>query len=306
MKNSFIALIAVLLAGCAPQSKIASPFDDPQVVAIVGGEKITKADLDAARARRPAPAAAILDELIEHRALVQEARAKGYDRDPQMLHTIEKMLANRIREEHRQAADPEIPPAEIEARYQAAQKSFTVPAKIRAAMIFVEAPKNFSEEKRTERRAAIDAAWAAAKETPEKFAALAAEYSYDQATKFRGGDLGYLVEKTGADELEPEVLAAAFALRQPGDLSEIITTAKGFHFVKLTERTEATVRPLAEVRAKIRADLQREKQQRSDKDFTAFLHAGRKIETRPDRLPTTTPPSQHVPNPPSAPELGSR
>ena len=45
-----------------------------------------------------------------------EARAKGYDRDPQMLDAIEKMLANRVRKERRQAAAPELFPAEIETR----------------------------------------------------------------------------------------------------------------------------------------------------------------------------------------------
>ena len=139
MKNPTIALLAVLFAGCGPQTKIATPFDDPQVIAIIGDEKITKQDFDAAQARQPAPAAALLEEMIEHRALVQEARAKGYDRDPQTLDTIEKMLANRIRAERRQATAPEISPAEIEARYHATPKSFTVPAKIRAVMIFVEA-----------------------------------------------------------------------------------------------------------------------------------------------------------------------
>ena len=305
MRAASLTLLALLFASCykaPPQT--ASPFDSEQVLAVVGTETITKADFEAARARRPIAPEALLDELIEHRALVQEARARGYDRDPQAIASFENALANRIREENRQAQISEVTPAEIEARYRADEKKFALPAKIRAAMIFIEAPATFTEEKRAERRAALEAARAKVLAVPAQFGALAAEYSYDQATKFRGGDLGWLVEGIGAEELEPPVLAAAFALKQPGDLTEIITTAKGCYLLKLTEKTEATVRPLSAVTAQIRADLQREKQQRSEQQLTAAVIVPRKIETRRDRLPANLPPTTaRTPVPPPAPTL---
>ena len=289
MRVAPLALLALLFASCHPASPTASPFDNDQVLATVGTETITKADFEAARARRPIAPAALLDELIEHRALVQEARARGYDRDPQAIASFENALANRVREENRQAQISEVTPVEIEARYRADQKKFTLPAKIRAAMIFVEAPATFTEEKRAERRATLEAARAKALAAPQDFATLAAEFSYDQATKFRGGDLGWIVEGIGAEELEPPVLAAAFALKQPGDLSEIILTAKGFYLLHLTEKNAASLRPLTAVTAQIRADLQREKQKRSEQELTAAIIAPRKIEIRRDRLPPNQP-----------------
>ena len=191
--NRLISILATaLLVACSkapPQA--ASPFDKPDVLAIVGTETITHADFEAARTRRPIPSDALLDELIEHRALVQTARERGYDRDPQTISAIESLLANRVREEHRDAQKWEITPAEIEARYRADQKKYALPAKVHAAMIFVEAPANFSEEKRAERRAAIETARSKAASTPDQFPAIAAEVSYDQTTKYRGGDLGW-------------------------------------------------------------------------------------------------------------------
>jgi parvulin-like peptidyl-prolyl isomerase len=279
-------LLAILGASCTkPPPPAASPFDDPQVLAIVGEEKITKADFERAAANRPIAPSALLDELIEHRALVQTARERGYDRDPEHVAAVERLLANRVREELRAAQKVEVTDAEIEARYRAEAKKFTVPAKIRAAMIFVEAPATFAEEKRAERRAAIEQARAKALAAPAKFRALAAEYSYDQTTKFRGGDLGYVVEGTGAEELEPEVLTAAFALKEPGAVSEILTTKKGHYLLQLTERIEASVRPLAQVAAQIRADLQREKQQQAEQQISVSIRANRPIEARRDRLP---------------------
>jgi len=281
-----LGLVTALLASCSqPPPPAASPFDDPNVLAVVGGETITKADFEAAQARRPSPADALLDELIEHRALVQEARAKGYDRDPQTIAAVENLLANRVREEFREAQKWEVTDAEIESRYRAEQKKYTVPAKIRVAMIFVEAPKSFTEEKRAERRGAIEAARTKATESPDQFPALAAEYSYDQTTKFRGGDLGYLIEGIGAEELEPPVLAAAFALQKPGDLSKIIAAAKGCYLLRLTEKSAASVRPLSTVAAQIRADLQREKQKRAEQELKTIALAKHRIESRRTRLP---------------------
>ena len=171
-------------------------------------------------------------------------------------------------------------------------------------MIFVEAPANFTDEKRAERRAAIETARSKAASTPDQFPAIAAEVSYDQTTKYRGGDLGWLVENIGAEELDPAVLTAIFALKKPGDLSEIITTSKGFHLLKLHERTEPTVRPLAEATAQIRADLQREKQQHAGQQLTATFLANRKVEARRDRLPASPSVRIAAPSaPPGAPAL---
>lgn len=290
MKRCALALLAILGASCSDAPPPApSPFDDPQVLAIVGEEKITRADFDGAAADRAIAPDALLDELIEHRALVQTARERGYDRDPAHLAAVERMLANRVREEHRESQQSAISDAEIEARYRAEQKKFAVPARIRAAMIFVEAPSTFSEAKRAERRAAIEAARTKAFTDPSQFRALAAEYSYDQATKFRGGDVGWLVEGIGAEELGDEVLTAAFALVEPGAISEIITTPRGHYLLQLTERTAAGVRPLASVAGQVRAELQREKQQRTERELKSATLANRRIEARRDRLPAARP-----------------
>ena len=304
MKTAPILLAAALLASCSKAPQTASPFANPDVLAIVGTETITRADFEAARARHPIASDALLDELIEHRALVQTARERGYDRDPQTIAALETLLANRVREEFREAQKWEITPAEIETRYRANEKKFALPAKVRAAMIFVEAPANFSEEKRTERRTAIETARAKAASAPEQFPALAAEFSYDQTTKYRGGDLGYLVENIGAEELDPAILTAIFALKNPGDLSEIITTPKGFHLLKLHERTAPSMRPLVEATPQIRADLQREKQHHSDQQLTTTFLAHRKVEARRDRLPASPPTLLAAPStPPAGPAL---
>ena len=72
------------------------------------------------------------------------------------------------------------------------------------------------------------------------FAALAQQYSLDEATKVNGGDLGFFPRGI---LLAPEVEEAAFAL-QPGQISGVITSQFGYHIVQVLERVSD--RPLSE------------------------------------------------------------
>ena len=93
---------------------------------------------------------------------------------------------------------------------------------------------------------------------------------------------------SGDDALEAPVLAAAFALPEPGQLSEIIATPRGFYLLKLTEKQPASTRPLPTVADQIRARLQRDKHALASQDFAAKILAGRKIEAHRDRLAALT------------------
>jgi hypothetical protein len=66
------------------------------------------------------------------------------------------------------------------------------------------------------------------------FAELVAEYSTDEDTVDKGGEIGWLaVDQVGA--LPTLVAEAAFAL-QPGEFSEVIETYQGYHVVMVDER----------------------------------------------------------------------
>ena len=295
----YLGLLAIaVICGCKPSALVEHREPSENVLARVGSEAITVEDFQAAMRLRPVgndPAAreALLKELIEFRALVQQAKARGYDRDPQLQHAFERMLVNKVRGEL-EAAEPtpeEITQEDIDRYYGEHTKEFSVPAKIRLAMIFVEAPSSFTEEKRAERRARIEEA--RGKAATEDFSELAAEYSYDQATKFNGGDLGYLLEGlTGADgdAIEPTVVAAAFALTDPGQISDVIETPRGFSLLKLQEREPATLRSPRSVRNEIIARLRRDRAARRKGNLATDLFAGTSIEVFHDRVAKVTAP----------------
>jgi peptidyl-prolyl cis-trans isomerase SurA len=66
----------------------------------------------------------------------------------------------------------------------------------------------------------------------EKFATLAILYSEDPGSAAKGGELGMFARGSMAPEFE----AAAFSLKTPGEISEVIKTKFGYHFLQLIER----------------------------------------------------------------------
>ena len=83
------------------------------------------------------------------------------------------------------------------------------------------------------------------------FETLARENSIDKGSAARGGDLGLFPR----GRMVPEFEKAAFELKNPKDLSDIVQTQFGFHILQLVERKPAGVRPFAEVRAEIMKEL---------------------------------------------------
>lgn len=66
----------------------------------------------------------------------------------------------------------------------------------------------------------------------EDFATLASEYSDDPGSAEQGGDLGWV----NRGELDPDFEAAAFSLKQPNQVSDVVETQFGFHIIQLIER----------------------------------------------------------------------
>lgn len=66
----------------------------------------------------------------------------------------------------------------------------------------------------------------------EKFSTLAVLYSEDPGSAAKSGELGFF----GKGAMAPEFESAAFALKNKGDISEIIKTKFGFHLLQLIDK----------------------------------------------------------------------
>jgi peptidyl-prolyl cis-trans isomerase D len=82
-----------------------------------------------------------------------------------------------------------------------------------------------------------------------KFEDLAKKYSED-ATKDKGGDLGWLIQ----GQALPEYEKAAFSLPK-GSTSDLIRTQIGFYIIKVLDRETAHTKPFEEVKDSLRAPL---------------------------------------------------
>ena len=78
------------------------------------------------------------------------------------------------------------------------------------------------------------------------FEDLAKKYSEDDATKAKGGDLGWIVE----GQTVPEFQQAAFSLPK-GSISDLVKTQYGFHIIKVLDRETAHTKSFEEVRDSI-------------------------------------------------------
>ena len=255
----YMAALALLTnAGCSkPKSASPQPETLGNVVALVSDEQITAEQFSAESAARhigdnPEAKKAQLTEMIHARLLGQEARRRGLDHDPQMIAAFDNLLAERMQQEIR--IQVKASPQEIDAYYKAHTAEFMTPTAVRSAVIFVAVPAQTSAEGRAAKRATMDSIRQQAMGLPPNttgFGPLAAQYSDDQDTKLKGGDMGFFVQGHVAPKWEKPVIDAALALASPNQLSDVVSTDCGYYLVKLTAKHNASARPLESVRAQI-------------------------------------------------------
>ncbi|MGH9699664.1 MAG: peptidylprolyl isomerase [Candidatus Acidiferrales bacterium] len=95
------------------------------------------------------------------------------------------------------------------------------------------------------------------------FEDLAKKYSEDDATKPKGGDLGWIVE----GQTVPEFQQAAFSLPK-GGISDLVKTQYGFHIIKVLDHEQAHTKTLDEVRSQILPALLNQKVNQEASDMS--------------------------------------
>jgi len=109
------------------------------------------------------------------------------------------------------------------------------------------------------------------------FEDLAKKYSEDDATKPKGGDLGWIVD----GQTVPEFQRVAFSLPN-GSISDLVKTQYGFHIIKVLEHQTAHTKSLEEVRDSIVPILlEQEVTRRSDQISDQMAAAVRQSSRQP-------------------------
>ncbi len=110
-----------------------------------------------------------------------------------------------------------------------ALKYFNEVTQVRARHILIKVDEN-ADEKTVEEKKKLAESIRQRILNGEDFAKLAKEYSEDEGTKDKGGDLGFF----GKGQMVQEFENAAFSLK-PGEISELVKTKYGFHIIQVLE-----------------------------------------------------------------------
>ncbi len=143
--------------------------------------------------------------------------------------------------------------------------NFALPVRLRVSHIFLAAPPETSAEIVEAKQELIDSL-AARLRGGEDFEALSWEESEDEASKARGGDLGYLSQW----RVPPDFFAKVSQLKI-GETSKPFRSVLGFHIVRVTEIEPARQMTFEEARFEIVARLTNQRRQDAVTAFAAKL-----------------------------------
>ena len=265
--RSYIALRATLLALMAAGSSVNLAWAAEPVLVQGPQVRITARDVQSDSLRmpeemrgsvlsRPKTVSQIATNLYVRRVLANKAQAVGLESDPSVATALEiardKILSDALLAKIDKESEPSGTVAEGQARniYKAKPERFQAPEQVQVRHILIAGTGTVV---RAQAEKVLEELKAGA-----NFEQLAKERSADPGSASKGGDLGLFAR----GRIVPEFDEAAFALKQPGDISGIVETKFGFHILKLDARRPAGMRTYEEVREElikeVRAKLQQD------------------------------------------------
>lgn len=189
-----------------------------------------------------------LEKIIDREILLLEAKRAGIDKREDVRRKIRECQKGVILEAFLSevlSGKDEVSEEEVRRYYDEHKEEFYLKERIRVRHIVV---KTLDEALQIRKRL----------QEGEDFAELARRYSISPSAKW-GGDLGYIQRGQVGKEFEK----AAFSLKRPGDISDIVKTTFGYHIIQLEDRRPPRQLSFEEVKDEIRQRLKEEKRQRA-------------------------------------------
>jgi peptidyl-prolyl cis-trans isomerase C len=187
--------------------------------------------------------------VIPREVLYQEAEKKGLDKNKGILAKIEDakriILIDTLLEQGLRGKD-EVSEEEIQQYYKENQTLFTEPQEVKIRQIVVGSEPAMKEV-------------VTKLSQGERFEKLASLYNTGQF-KEDGGNLGYIRRGQLAPPFA-QFEEVAFSLRRRGEISEVVRTPYGLHLIRLEDMRGTVLRPLNQVKERIRFFLLPKKKQ---------------------------------------------
>ncbi len=187
--------------------------------------------------------------VVPREVLYQESKRKGLDKNKEILAKIEDarraILIEALLEEALRGR-VEVSEEEIQRYYKENQTLFTEPQEIKIRHIVVNSEPALKEVVTKLSKG-------------ESFEKLASTYNIGKF-KEDGGNLGYIRRGQLAPPFA-QFEEAAFSLRKRGEISEVVSTPYGYHIIRLEDMRGSVLKPLNQVKERIRFFLQPKKKQ---------------------------------------------
>ncbi|TAN47208.1 MAG: peptidylprolyl isomerase [Methylococcaceae bacterium] len=139
---------------------------------------------------------------------------------------------------------------ELKAYYEEQKAAYVTPERRKASHILIAVEHGAKDD--VYAAALTKAKQAQARLTKEDFAVVAKAVSEDTLSANKGGDLGFVSH----GQMDKNFEDALFQLK-PGQVSEPVKTAFGYHLIKLTELVPGTTKRYEEVKDELRKNFQR-------------------------------------------------
>lgn len=271
-------LLAVLLgaSGCrSRQEPVAeappeAPPPDPGVVARIGDRTVRVEDLQAEVDRRQAQGRPVdsVEELLRERlyveAMVFRAQREQLANDPDVSAELDRVLVRALRRRALSDQLDAVTVAEEDVRrtYEERIDMYTRPGVDRLAGLFLACSPQAGEARQqalqTRLHEARSKALVQVRETQDRFTPgfgkLSLDYSDDQASRYRGGDMGWFNRGTSSPRLPDAVLEAGRSL-EVGEISGLLEDESGYYLVMKTDERPAQVTSFKDVQPTLRRSL---------------------------------------------------
>ncbi|ARP95394.1 SurA N-terminal domain-containing protein [Bordetella genomosp. 13] len=173
-----------------------------------------------------------------------------YDANKQQLEVPEQVQAQYlVLDEAAASQGVTVSDADVDSYYKQNQSRFGQPERRRLSHILIQVAPGASEDDRKQARQRADQIAKQAAANPAGFADLARKESQDAGSAGQGGDLGWVV---------PPTLQQAAGALSKDQVSGVVETPAGFHVLKVTDFQAGAVKPLAEVKDQITAEIRKQ------------------------------------------------
>lgn len=292
---------AFAVAGCDPaKPKKAAPAGEP--IAVVAGQPLTVDQLQKklddqspfvrARYAEPGKKKEFLDGQVRFEVLAAEARARGYEDDPEVEEAVKKIIVQRLtREEFDGRVQlKDIADTELKAYFDAHKADYQKPEMARASVVTIAWGEGKPLTKDKAKATADDIVKQSAAKADDRalFKSLVEQHSTDEATKAAGGDIRYLEKaevearygKAAADWLlsSEEINAVSPVFEHKTQAGDVLLV------LKRTGRRKAIERDFEAVKNQIKNVVYREKRTTEFNAFVETLKQKHKVVVHEDKL----------------------